>query len=108
MLNRYRCNRLHGKIAADFAEILRGWFNEKYPPPLNLMEWEKMCMMNKSWGNSDCCASHNWFDANVAMSEAMEKNGVPVFGEDGNQPPSQKVEEVWGKSWKIAKRRYLS
>ena len=107
-LDRYRCDRLTGKVAKDFADILREWFNERYPKPENLHQWEKMCLLNATWKDSSVCASHNWFDANVAMSDALQKNGVPVFGENGDEAINERVSLIWDKAWTLAKRKYLS
>jgi len=107
-LSRYRCDRLTGKVAKDFADILREWFNERYPKPENLHQWETMCLLNSTWKDSSVCASHNWFDANVAMSDALQKNGVPVFGENGDEAINERVSLIWDKAWTLAKEKYLS
>lgn len=113
-VRRYRCDRLTGKIAKDFADILREWFNENYPPPFNLRNWEKMCFLNRQWlsvpgpENIFICASHNFLDANVAMNEAMEKNGIHIFGKNGDEAITERVSLILDKAWTLAKRKYLS
>lgn len=104
---RYRCDRLTGLIARDFADILREWFNENYPPPLNLQKWEAMCLDNRTNLGSGC-ASHSYFDANIAMQEALEKNGIHVFGKNGDEAITDRVSEIWDKAWSLSKRKYLS
>jgi len=109
-LKRYRCDRLVGVIAHDFADILREWFVTQYGRSDSAREWQKMCDKNRAMANElhDVCASHDYFDANVAMSEAMEKNGVHVFGKNGDEEITERVSLIWDKAWTLAKEKYLS
>ena len=53
-------------------------------------------------GPPDCCASHEYCDANMAMDEAMRDLGIPMDW-DSEEGMPQWLCDLWNESWDCAK-----
>ena len=54
-------------------------------------------------GNLAVCASHDYCDANMAMSEASDNLGLTNPSELTDSPEQQKLFTMWGAAWSLAK-----
>jgi len=54
-------------------------------------------------GNGECCATHDFCDANVVMSDAFES----VMGYEVD-PQDEQQAKLWGEAWDYAKIKYLT
>jgi hypothetical protein len=92
----YRMKRVRQKdLARAFARVLRSWLTAK--------EWKEMRRRNAREEDSSVCHSHDFCDANMAMDEALQKLAGRAV--DFNKRAD---EALWGKSWRLAKRKYLT
>ena len=82
-------------IGERFANVLAGWLKHS--------QWEEMRRVNvANVGDSDC-ASHDFCDANEAMSEAfMSVTGREINGD--NEADCL----LWNDAWSFAKRTRLT
>lgn len=94
-------------VAKDFVRILKRWFRQRFPKTWR-RQWRTMRIRNAKPEYAGCCASHDFFDANVAMMDALEKHGVHVFGKRGNRPPSARTDCLWNEAWTIAQKEHLT
>jgi len=74
------------QVANEFCRILNSW--------LSSVEIAEINRLNATKEYSDCCASHNFCDSNMAMIEALEK-----FGRRGEYSPLSQD------AWTMAKER---
>lgn len=88
------------RLADALAEVLREW--------LSPTEWQEMRARNDTPEYADCCASHDFCDANMAMDEAFRRAlGRPpdVYDRpDGAEGPDV---ALWNAAWADAGRRHL-
>lgn len=93
-------------IAREFVRILRKWFKQKWPKTWE-RKWREMQRKNANPDYRLCCASHDYFDASVAMDAAMGSAGISVWRKT---KPGLSIRAVvlWNRAWTIAKRDYLT
>jgi len=65
------------EVAQRFDAVMREWLNEA--------EYTEMLRRNRTAAYKDCCASHDFCDANMAMCEALRQLGIETdnMGDDG-------------------------
>ena len=75
------------EVARRFDAVLREWLNEA--------EYTEMLRRNRTAAYKDCCASHDFCDANMAMLEVFNGFGIDTetIGEDN---PST---ALWNAAW---------
>lgn len=79
-------------IARKFSELLH--------ENLSVYEMEHIIASNKTPEYKDCCASHDFCDANVYMAEAFEEvNGEEIDLQNQNHT------DLWNEAWRIAKEK---
>jgi hypothetical protein len=76
------------KIALSFAQLLKD--------SLSPGEWESLIRENEEYKYTNCCASHNYLDANIVMDEAIKKH-VSHF--NIHHTPHTKM---WNEAWDYA------
>ena len=81
-------------LALKFVELLRADIGET--------DYIEVKRLNRTEAYKNCCASHNFCDANMVMLEAAESFGFGV--------PETDDEDValWNAAWDFAKETYLS
>lgn len=85
------------QIAEKFAAILREWLTPD--------EWAEMLERNKGY-SPEICASHDFCDANMAMLEAMQANGLEPLPDNGPMPDDMAA--LWNQAFDIARRHMLT
>jgi hypothetical protein len=82
-------------IADRFAAILKRW--------LTADEFAEMKRLNATADYAEgSCASHDFCDANVAMSEAFTSiTGREVNADSGTDT------DLWSEAWEIARRKHI-
>lgn len=84
------------QLADQFAKILK--------EALEPREWNEMRRLNAMDGYSvDCCASHEFLDANMVMDDAFNR----VLGRAMDCGCRQDT-AFWNEAWEIAKKRHLT
>ena len=82
-------------IGERFASVLSGWLKHS--------QWEEMRRVNVGNVGDSVCASHDFCDANEAMSKAfMSVTGREISGD--NEADCQ----LWNDAWSFAKRTQLT
>jgi len=78
-------------LARAFSSVLKEWISDD--------QMKKVNELNQTQEYIDCCASHNYCDANEAMAEALEALNVdhPDLNNDG-------MRNLWNEAWTIAKQ----
>lgn len=102
----YKVNRMTlpspESVAENFAAVLMQWLGPKKFAAMQKINREENA-------DSDCCASHNYCDANMAMDLAL-RQVCPALGDilDESWAENETLCELWNNAWGIAKREYLS
>jgi hypothetical protein len=84
-------------LAVGFSKVLHEW--------LTPAEMKKVVKQNAAWKGTkfdNCCASHNYCDANMAMLEAW----VNLFGFEPrflNDPDDENSLQLCSEAWDLAK-----
>ncbi len=78
------------QLANEFSSVLKTW--------LTAEEMKLVIEKNSTPEYNDCCASHDYCDANMAMDEAFTK----LTGKETN-PQSDTQRSLWNNAWTIAK-----
>lgn len=87
------------QVAAKFAEILR--------EELTDAQWAKMRAKNATGPyQGDCCASHDYCDANMPMEAAFKACAIELWDRDDNM--RDEAVALWNAAWDHAKRQYLT
>ena len=79
-------------LARRFEETLRSWMTAD--------EWQEMRLRNASEVNKNVCHSHDYCDANMAMSEAWASFGLPDCNAD-----NETQAKLWNDAWNIFKTK---
>jgi hypothetical protein len=84
-------------LAIEFGRVLRQWI------PENMAEVITKNKRYRGAGDLGVCASHDYCDANMAMSEASDNLGLTNPSELTDSPEQQKLFALWGAAWSLAK-----
>lgn len=85
---------LFSKVTA--AEALSHVFEDLLRGELTSKQWEEMVRKNRMDPNPDRCASHNYLDANVTMSDAFALTFGRAFSCDGdNYGDTDTMNRAW-------------
>lgn len=76
------------QVAREFAEVLKTW--------LTAEQMETVVARNRAEPNANVCHSHDFVDANMAMSEVFEKHGIDVCSSMETSTP------IWNAAWQLA------
>lgn len=97
----------------DWNEVLAALIGETFAANLREIlsdaQWQAMQRINSAFNELDtCCASHNFCDANMPMSDAFET----VMGREVLQAPDGSEEHesdcrLWNAAWQYATERHL-
>ena len=79
-------------IARKFSELLRLYISES--------GIRAIIERNKTPEYKDCCASHDFCDSNVFMTEAFEEVTKEEF-----EPQDTDQADLWNEAWRIAKEK---
>lgn len=79
------------KIANDFIDVLNEWLTDE--------ELRDIVQKNRAEENDNICHTHDYCDANIAMIEAMEKNGFEY------DCYNEKYMKTFFEAWEIAKKK---
>ena len=95
-------------VAAMFSAVLREWLTDE--------EMDEVVLHNANeLKDSDCCASHDFCDANMAMDEAFKQCGLRTNIDfpgweayaDGGHPADESeiiaAGKLWNDAWTLAK-----
>jgi len=82
------------KIAVSFVDILQEW--------LTPSEFAQVAKDNRTPAYADCCASHDYCDANVAMDEAFKKEGI--YTDETMDLQDDNLMIAWDAAWNRAKK----
>lgn len=84
-------------LAIEFGRVLRQWI------PEHMAEVVAKNKQHREAGDLLVCASHDYCDANMAMSEASDNLGLTNPSEITDSPEQQKLFTMWGAAWSLAK-----
>lgn len=90
-------------LAARFVELLA--------LSLTPDEWRLMRERNASPEYAgDCCASHDFLDANMTMLDAWHElaDEAPAFLSDADEEAQSRDMRIWSEAWDLAKREHLT
>ncbi len=93
------------EVSAEFIAVLNEWLTPEQLEQVRV----RNAVLATNPGQEDCCASHDFCDANVAMEEAFKRCGLDPSSTgvpDTDYPlMSDEVLEVWNKAWALAKAK---
>lgn len=76
------------QVAREFADVLKSWLTPD--------QMELVVARNRAEPNPNVCHSHDFVDANMAMSEVFEKHGIDVCSAMETSTP------IWNAAWQLA------
>ena len=82
------------KIATEFSNIIRGWLSGE--------EVAEVIKRNRNEQWPDTCHTHDFCDANEAMSDAFDAVGEDPIPDD-ETPERERCDRLWGLAWDLAK-----
>ena len=87
------------QLAAKFAELLRGCLGDD--------KIAEVVRLNRTPEYTECCASHDFCDANEVMGEAFALCGVKTFvdcsPESSHEEEYATAMKLWDNAWTLAK-----
>lgn len=87
------------KLAKAFADKVREWVTPS--------QFEEIRVRNRTY-EKGICASHDFFDANMAMLEAFEETFDRAPQIHDGAPLKAHDQMLWNRAWDIAKLEYLT
>jgi len=94
-LREQRRSMIVDRIARDFVVVLREGETDQ--------TWAEMRRRNVELIGTGACASHDFCDANMVMSDAFERHmGHTADGD------SERDASIWSDAWRLAQRRDLT
>lgn len=92
------------EVSAAFIGVLREWLTPHQLEEVRL----RNVLLATNPGMKDCCATHDFCDANMAMEEAFQRCGLSPLDTgipDAENPlMSPEAVDVWTKVWDLAKK----
>jgi hypothetical protein len=90
------------QVAAEFTRVLKSW--------LSPGEWSDMVSKNQNDPAyaSGACASHDYCDANEAMTAAFQMLDLPLPGDDGDEDVAPEPFRIWNESWTLARASWAT
>jgi hypothetical protein len=88
-------------LAVEFTKVLREWLS-----PEQMNEAIEENRIRRSQGDDRTCATHDYCDANMAMSEAAERLKLPQWTEYSDGDPIRDAQmDLENEAWSFAKSK---
>jgi hypothetical protein len=85
-------------LAKEFATVMHEWATDAMLADIIAKN------RTAEYFDKDCCASHDFFDANMTMLEACQRLGIKTALDfEGDTPEHEAACAVWNAAWTLAK-----